>query len=185
MDPFDDRWTNFRTICSYEYWIYPLRLWSTGAGQSWIHLTGVFLLHLQCWREDIITWWPTRISGAKTLSWMCLIFFCTLCVHIFKHLWKSHFQTPKLRWTGDVFKLNAKKVLYLTLSYNGIMNLNMFVSSEVALVAIPSLLFPITSSHTSKSHYNLLTHLKISLFWASFPFNFTDGVWRTGTGNSL
>ena len=37
------------------------------------------------------------------------------------------------------------------------------VSSKGALVAIPLPLFHITSSRTSKSLYNLLTHFKISL----------------------
>ena len=35
------------------------------------------------------------------------------------------------------------------------------ISSEGALVAIPLPLFHITSSRTSKAHYNLLTHFKI------------------------
>ena len=37
----------------------------------------------------------------------------------------------------------------------------LFVSSEGALVVIPRRVFHITSSRTSKSHYNLLTHFKI------------------------
>ena len=54
-----------------------------------------------------------------------------------------------------------------------------FISSEGALVAIPLPLFHITSSRTSKSHYNLLTHFKIFedlSQYIQFSFLLIDGA---------